>query len=119
LLTGRRSHLVQCRDCPGVSDGVSACYTVLVSSRYVLGKASVINSTTKTMICLNDFNRATQNKSAHIKDRKMSYKYDTHGTKHHDPDDFFCLLIISKCSSTEKTRGKTHITHIRVFHIPN
>jgi len=27
LLAGRRSHLVQRRDCPGVSAGDSACYT--------------------------------------------------------------------------------------------
>jgi len=35
LLTGRRSHLVQRRDCPGVS----ASNTVPASSRHILDKA--------------------------------------------------------------------------------
>jgi len=38
LLTGRQSHLVQRRDCSGVSAGVSACCTVPASSRHVLDK---------------------------------------------------------------------------------
>ena len=38
LLSGRRSHLVQRRDCPGVSAGISACYTIPASSRHVLAR---------------------------------------------------------------------------------
>jgi len=50
------THLVQPRDCPGVSAGVSACYTVPASSQHVLDKA--LKLAVHTASCVNSFSHS-------------------------------------------------------------
>ena len=75
LLTGRRSHLVQRRDCPGVS----ACYTVPASSRHVLDKAH------KRCVIGNSAQQSPRNNQLQHYANKLN-NHNKHTSRFHDAD---------------------------------